>query len=143
VEESGGKFSYVGPKLNRETNQTNFTWEYFRKGISGQEMSASKSDALLRMIERLLDDSPNYDNFFKSHCFTVRSKQYYEIERRFEIIKDMYNLESLGYEFKCEKLEAEAVHGGRLLSPLHGGAGRQIGPRGREDDQDLGGDGSQ
>ena len=49
--------------LFRETNQTNFTWEYFRKGISGQEMSASKSDALLRMIERLLDDSPNYDNF--------------------------------------------------------------------------------
>jgi len=93
VEESGGKFSYVGPKLNRETNQTNFTWEYFRKGISGQEMSASKSDALLRMIERLLDDSPKYDNFFKSHCFTIRSKQYYEIERRFEIIKDMYNLE--------------------------------------------------
>ena len=56
-------------------------------------MWATKSDALLRLVERLMDDTPGYNNFIKQHCFTVRSRQYQEIERRFEIIKDMYNLE--------------------------------------------------
>ena len=95
VEENKGNFSYVGPKLNRdsEANQTFFTWEYCRNGFSSQEMAASKSDAINRIIERLLDDQANYDNFIKTHCFTVQSRQYHEIERRFEIIKDMYNLE--------------------------------------------------
>ena len=93
VEENNGAYSYVGPQLNREANQTYFTWEFTRKGFSSNEMSATKSDALLRLVERLVDDTPGYDNFIKQHCFTVRSRQYQEIERRFEIIEDMYNLE--------------------------------------------------
>ena len=125
VEESQGDFSYVGPKLNRdsEANQTFYTWEYYRKGFSSQEMSASKSDALHRMIERLLDDTPRYDNFIKTHCFTVRSRQYQEIERRFEIIKDMYNLEyhlatSLNVRAEKRRLFTEGVFCPRSTAEL-------------------------
>ena len=97
VEESKVDMTYVGPKLNRdsEANQTFFTWENCRDCFSSQEMSASKAYALLmlRMTERLLDDTPTYDNFIKIHCFTVDSRQYKEITHSFEIIKDMYQLE--------------------------------------------------
>ena len=125
VEESKGNYSYVGPKLNRdsEANQTFFTWEYSRKGFNSQEMSASKADALLRMLERLLDDRPVYDNFIRSHCFTVESRQYQEIERRFEIIKDMYNLEyhlatSLNERSERRRLFTEGVFCPRSTAEL-------------------------
>jgi len=125
VEETQGEYSYVGPKLNRdsENNSTFFTWEYYRKGFSNQEMSASKSDALHRMLERMLDDTPSYDNFIKTHCFTVRSRQYHEIERRFEIIKDMYNLEyhlatSLNVRSEKRRLFTEGVFCPRSTAEL-------------------------
>ena len=125
VEESQGNFSYVGPKLNRdsEANQTFFTWEYSRSGVSSQEMSANKADALLRMIERLLDDTPAYDNFIRTHCFTLKSRQYQEIERRFEIIKDMYNLEyhlatSLNVRSEKRRLFTEGVFCPRSTAEL-------------------------
>jgi len=86
-------------------------------------MSACKSDALHRMIERLLDDTPRYDNFIKTHCFTVRSRQYQEIERRFEIIKDMYNLEyhlatSLNVRSEKRRLFTEGVFCPRSTAEL-------------------------
>jgi len=125
VEESKGDMTYVGPKLNRdsEANQTFFTWEYCRDGFSSQEMSASKADALLRMTERLLDDTPNYDNFIKTHCFTVDSRQYQEITRRFEIIKDMYQLEyhiatSLNVRSEKRRLFTEGVFCPRSTAEL-------------------------
>ena len=118
-------FSYVGPKLNRdgEANQTFFTWEYSRKGFSSNEMSASKSDALLRLTERMLDDTASYDNFIKHHCFTVMSRQYQEIERRFEIIKDMYNLEyhlatSLNVRSEKRRLFTEGIFCPRSTAEL-------------------------
>ena len=125
VEESKGAISYVGPKLNRdsEANQTFFTWEYTRKGFSSSEMTASKSDALLMLTERMLDDTPSYDNFIKPHCFTVRSRQYQEIERRFEIIKDMYNLEyhlatSLNVRSEKRRLFTEGIFCPRSTAEL-------------------------
>merc|ERR550525_920886 len=125
VEESKGAISYVGPKLNRdsEANQTFFTWEYCRNGFSSQEMSASKADALLRMTERLLDDTPTYDNFIKTHCFTIDSRQYQEISRRFEIIKDMYQLEyhiatSLNVRAEKRRLFTEGVFCPRSTAEL-------------------------
>ena len=123
VEENNGAYSYVGPKLNREANQTFFTWEFTRKGFSSSEISATKSDALLRLVERLVDDSPGYDNFIKQHCFTVRSRQYQEIERRFEIIKDMYNLEyhlatSLNVKSEKRRLFTEGIFCPRSTAEL-------------------------
>ena len=123
VEENSGAYSYVGPKLNREANQTFFTWEFTRKGFSSSEISATKSDALLRLVERLVDDSPGYDNFIKQHCFTVRSRQYQEIERRFEIIKDMYNLEyhlatSLNVKSEKRRLFTEGIFCPRSTAEL-------------------------
>merc|ERR550525_125568 len=123
VEENNGAYSYVGPKLNREANQTFFTWEFTRKGFSSNEMSATKSDALLRLVERLVEDTPGYDNFIKQHCFTVMSRQYQEIERRFEIIKDMYNLEyhlatSLNVRSEKRRLFTEGIFCPRSTAEL-------------------------
>lgn len=71
-------------------------------------MSAGKADALHTLLERLLENTPDYDNFFRSlfypltgflvtfcraHCFPVNSRQFGEVERGFDIIKDMYKLE--------------------------------------------------
>ena len=52
-------------------------------GYGCQAMSAEKTDALYTLLERLLDNRPTFDNFIKTCCFTVTSKQY----------QDMYNLE--------------------------------------------------
>ena len=73
--------------------QTFFTWEYSRGNYTNEAMSAGKADALYSLVERLLDNRPNFENFFKNNCFAVNSRQYGEVERRFNIIKDMYNLE--------------------------------------------------
>ena len=75
-------------------------------------MSAGKADALHTLLERLLENTPDYDNFFRlvycfnwlttfadydnffrQHCFPVNSRQFGEVERRNSIIKDMYRLE--------------------------------------------------
>lgn len=45
------------------------------------------------LLERLLENTPDYDNFFRQHCFPVNSRQFGEVERRNSIIKDMYRLE--------------------------------------------------
>ena len=44
-----------------------------------------------RVLKR--NSSPDYDNFFRVHCFPVNSRQFSEVERGFDIIKDMYRLE--------------------------------------------------
>ena len=111
VEESKGAFAYMGPRLHRErdTNSTFFTWEYQvglenvfqlldnwksqRNGYNSEAMSAGKADALHTLLERLLENTPDYDNFFRQHCFPVNSRQFGEVERRNSIIKDMYRLE--------------------------------------------------
>lgn len=95
VESSKGMFSYTGPRLHRErdANSTFFTWEYQRGGYYSEAMSAGKADALHTLLERLLEKTPDYDNFFRQHCFPVNSRQYYDVERGFDIIKDMYRLE--------------------------------------------------
>merc|ERR1712107_615316 len=70
VEESKGAFAYMGPRLHRErdTNSTFFTWEYQRNGYNCEAMSAGKADALHTLLERLLDGTPDFDNFFKQHA---------------------------------------------------------------------------
>jgi len=125
IEESKGMYSYAGPKLHREreANQTYFTWEYQRLGYHSEAMSAGKADALYTLLERLLDNRPSYDNFIKTHCFTVNSRQYQEIERRFEIIKDMYNLEyhlatSLNVRAEKRRLYAEGIFCPRTTAEL-------------------------
>ena len=42
-------------------------------------MSAGKADALYTLLEWLLDNGPNYENFFWSHCFTTNSRQFREV----------------------------------------------------------------
>ena len=37
-------------------------------------MSAGKADALHTLLERLLDATPDYDNFFRQHCFPLNSR---------------------------------------------------------------------
>merc|ERR1719225_34383 len=118
-------YSYAGPKLHREreANQTYFTWEYQRLGYHSEAMSAGKADALYTLLERMLDDTPSYDNFIKHHCFTVMSRQYQEIERRFEIIKDMYNLEyhlatSLNVRSEKRRLFTEGIFCPRSTAEL-------------------------
>jgi len=125
IEESKGMYSYAGPKLHREreANQTYFTWEYQRLGYHSEAMSAGKADALYTLLERLLDNRPSYDNFIKTHCFTVNSRQYQEIERRFEIIKDMYNLEyhlatSLNVRAEKRRLYTEGIFCPRTTAEL-------------------------
>jgi len=125
MEESKGQYSYAGPKLHREreANQTYFTWEYQRLNFHAEAMSAGKADALFTLLERLLDNRPSYDNFIKSHCFTVMSRQYQEIERRFEIIKDMYNLEyhlatSLNVKAEKRRLFTEGIFCPRSTAEL-------------------------
>eukprot|EP00092_Neocalanus_flemingeri_P004867 GFUD01005237.1.p1 GENE.GFUD01005237.1~~GFUD01005237.1.p1 ORF type:complete len:1554 (+),score=557.90 GFUD01005237.1:650-4663(+) len=125
MEESKGMYSYAGPKLHREreANQTYFTWEYQRLGYNSEAMSAGKADALYTLLERLLDNRPNFDNFIKTHCFTVTSRQYQEIERRFEIIKDMYNLEyhlatSLNVRAEKRRLYTEGIFCPRTTAEL-------------------------
>ena len=125
MEESKGQYSYAGPKLHREreANQTYFTWEYQRLNFHAEAMSAGKADALFTLLERLLDNRPSYDNFIKSHCFTVISRQYQEIERRFEIIKDMYNLEyhlatSLNVKAEKRRLFTEGIFCPRSTAEL-------------------------
>jgi len=125
IEESKGIYSYAGPKLHREreANQTYFTWEYQRMGYNSEAMSAGKADALYTLLERMLDNRPSYDNFIKTHCFTVNSRQYQEIERRFEIIKDMYNLEyhlatSLNVRAEKRRLYTEGIFCPRTTAEL-------------------------
>merc|ERR1719445_2983467 len=125
IEESKGMYSYAGPKLHREreANQTYFTWEYQRMGTHREAMSAGKADALYTLLERLLDNRPSYENFIKTHCFTVNSRQYQEIERRFEIIKDMYNLEyplatSLNVRAEKRRLYTEGIFCPRTTAEL-------------------------
>jgi len=125
IEESKGMYSYAGPKLHREreANQTYFTWEYQRVGSHREAMSAGKADALYTLLERLLDNRPSYENFIKTHCFTVNSRQYQEIERRFEIIKDMYNLEyhlatSLNVRAEKRRLYTEGIFCPRTTAEL-------------------------
>lgn len=125
IEESKGLFGYIGPKLHREreANQTYFTWEYARTGYHSEAMSAGKADALYTLLERLLDNRPNYDNFIKTNCFGVNSRQYGEIERRFEIIKDMYNLEyhlatSLNVRAEKRRLFTEGIFCPRTTAEL-------------------------
>jgi len=125
IEESKGMYSYAGPKLHREreANQTYFTWEYQRLGYNSEAMSAGKADALYTLLERLLDNRPTFDNFIKTYCFTVTSKQYQEIERRFEIIKDMYNLEyhlatSLNVRAEKRRLYTEGIFCPRTTAEL-------------------------
>merc|ERR1712059_200602 len=125
IEESKGLFGYIGPKLHREreANQTYFTWEYARSGYHSEAMSAGKADALYTLLERLLDNRPNYDNFIKTNCFGVNSRQYGEIERRFEIIKDMYNLEyhlatSLNVRAEKRRLFTEGIFCPRTTAEL-------------------------
>eukprot|EP00090_Calanus_glacialis_P034363 TRINITY_DN5765_c0_g1_i1.p1 TRINITY_DN5765_c0_g1~~TRINITY_DN5765_c0_g1_i1.p1 ORF type:complete len:1490 (+),score=607.25 TRINITY_DN5765_c0_g1_i1:212-4471(+) len=127
IEESKGSYSYAGPKLHREreANQTYFTWEYQRMGFNSEAMlqSAGKADALYTLLERMLDNRPSYDNFIKTHCFTVSSRQYQEIERRFEIIKDMYNLEyhlatSLNVRAEKRRLYTEGIFCPRTTAEL-------------------------
>ena len=64
-----------------------------RNGYNSEAMSAGKADALHTLLERLLENTPDYDNFFRQHCFPVNSRQFGEVERRNSIIKDMYRLE--------------------------------------------------
>merc|ERR1719264_1114004 len=71
----------------------------------------------------MLDNRPSYDNFIKTHCFTVNSRQYQEIERRFEIIKDMYNLEyhlatSLNVRAEKRRLYTEGIFCPRTTAEL-------------------------
>ena len=64
-----------------------------RNGYNSEAMSAGKADALHTLLERLLESTPDYDNFFRQHCFPVNSRLFGEVERRNSIIKDMYRLE--------------------------------------------------
>jgi len=125
IEESKGMYSYIGPKLHRErdTNQTYFTWEYVRGSFHNEAMSAGKADALYSLVERLLDNRPNFENFFKNHVFTLGSRQYGEVERRFNIIKDMYNLEyhlatSLNVRSEKRRLVTEGIFSPRTTAEL-------------------------
>jgi len=125
IEDSKGLYNYLGPKLHRErdTNQTFFTWEYTRGSYTNEAMSAGKADALYSLVERLLDNRPNFENFFKSNCFAVNSRQYGEVERRFNIIKDMYNLEyhlatSLNVRAEKRRLVTEGIFSPRTTAEL-------------------------
>merc|ERR1712203_429482 len=57
------------------------------------DLFVEEADALHTLLERLLESTPDYDNFFRQHCFPVNSRQFGEVERRNSIIKDMYRLE--------------------------------------------------
>jgi len=93
VNENKGLYSYTGPTLHREPNQTYFTWEYSRTGHASESMAASKGAALFEIVENLLGGPASYQNFMGVHCFPISSPKSRLVERRFDIIKDMYNLE--------------------------------------------------
>lgn len=93
VNENKGLYSYTGPTLHREPNQTYFTWEYSRRGHGSEAMAASKGAALFEIVENLLEGPAVYQNFMGVHCFPISSPKSRLVERRFDIIKDMYNLE--------------------------------------------------
>ena len=69
TEESMGALSYVGPKLNREPDKTFFTWEYHRSGNTSENMAATKAASVLKILEDLLGEAPDYENFIKVNCF--------------------------------------------------------------------------
>lgn len=69
IEDSLGEFSYVGPKMNREPDKTFFTWEYSRGGRSSENMAGTKAGSIFKILEDLLQATPDYDNFIKHHCF--------------------------------------------------------------------------
>ena len=47
-----------------------------RLEYNSEVMSAGKADVLYTLLVRLLDNRPIYDNFIKTRCFTVTSRQY-------------------------------------------------------------------
>jgi hypothetical protein len=45
-----------------------------RHGDHSDAMSAGKAAALHSLLERLLERTPDYDNFVRLHCFPVNSR---------------------------------------------------------------------
>jgi len=93
TEESMGALSYVGPKLNREPDKTFFTWEYHRSGNTSENMAATKAASVLKILEDLLGEAPDYENYIKVNCFPAYDSRFKELRRKEDIINDLYNLE--------------------------------------------------
>lgn len=93
VEEMEGKSSYVGPRLHKEPARTFYTWEFMHRGRYGESMAVSKGAALFDIVENILGGSPSFNNLYGVHCFPVKSSKIKQVERRTDIIKELYNLE--------------------------------------------------
>jgi len=123
VEEMGGKSSYVGPRLHKEPARTFYTWEFKHRGRYGESMATSKGAALFDIVENLLGGSPSYSNLYGVHCFPVKSGKIKQVERRTDIIKDLYNLEiylanNLNSRGERRRLCAEGVFSARSEADL-------------------------
>ena len=76
LQDSGGLYNYVGPKMNREADKTFFTWEYTSQGRQSENMSNSRASSVLILLEDLLGGAPDYDNFIKHNCFKSDESRY-------------------------------------------------------------------
>eukprot|EP00088_Acartia_fossae_P005675 TRINITY_DN1255_c0_g2_i2.p1 TRINITY_DN1255_c0_g2~~TRINITY_DN1255_c0_g2_i2.p1 ORF type:complete len:1840 (-),score=597.38 TRINITY_DN1255_c0_g2_i2:454-5973(-) len=117
VEDSGGLYSYVGPKMNREPDKTFFTWEFNSQGRMSENMTSSRASAVLNLLEDLLGSAPTYDNFIKENCFRSGDEKMINVQRKENIIQDLYTLEC----HLCDKLNDRAhrkkIYTGGIFSP--------------------------
>ena len=78
--------------MNREPDKTFFTWEFNSQGKLSENMSSSRASAVLNLIEDLLSEAPNYENFIKENCFRSGDERYIIIY--FDFIVNLMNIKS-------------------------------------------------
>jgi len=117
VEESDSLYSYVGPKMNREPDKTFFTWEFNSQGRMSENMSSSRSSAALTLLEDLLGVSPNYENFIRDNCFRSGDERMMKVQRKEDIIKDLYALECYLCDALNDRTMRKKIYTGGIFSP--------------------------
>jgi len=100
----------------QEKDKSFFTWEYSRDKSYGENMDATKAGALLNIIEDLLGEAPDYDNFIKTNCFHSSDARFQEVRNQNRIVQNLFNLECYLSETLNERTMRKKIYTGGIFS---------------------------